>query len=53
MILQIHDELIFKVPDEEKDEMEKLILEVMDSAMKLRVPLKASIGAGRSWYEAK
>ncbi len=53
MILQIHDELIFKVPDAEKDTMEKLILEVMDSAMKLRVPLKASIGAGRSWYEAK
>lgn len=53
MLLQIHDELIFQVPDDEKDEMEKLILDVMDHAMTLRVPLKASIGAGRSWYEAK
>lgn len=53
MILQIHDELIFLVPNEEKEEMEKLIVDVMDHAMKLRVPLKASVGAGKSWYEAK
>lgn len=53
MLLQIHDELIFLVPDDEKEMMEKLILEEMEQAMKLNVPLKASLGAGRSWYEAK
>ncbi|MBD5423893.1 MAG: DNA polymerase I [Allobaculum sp.] len=53
MILQIHDELIFLVPQEEKEEMEKLIVEIMSQAMELNVPLKASVGVGQSWYEAK
>ncbi len=53
MILQIHDELIFLVPNEEKEEMEKLIVQVMSQAMQLNVPLKASVGVGQSWYEAK
>lgn len=53
MLLQIHDELIFLVPDEEKELMEHLIPEVMDHAMELRVPLEASVSTGRSWYEAK
>ena len=53
MLLQIHDELIFQVPDEEKEQMMELIPKVMDSAMKLNVPLEASVGCGRDWYEAK
>lgn len=53
MLLQIHDELIFLVPDEEHDLMMQLVPELMDSAMKLNVPLEASVNAGRSWYEAK
>ena len=53
MLLQIHDELIFLVPDEEKEVMEKLILDEMEHAMTLNVPLKAFMGCGRSWYEAK
>lgn len=53
MILQIHDELIFLVPDEEKELMENLIPSIMDQAMELQVPLEASVQAGRSWYEAK
>ena len=53
MLLQIHDELIFLVPDEELDLMKKLVKETMESAMKLKVPLKASISIGKSWYEAK
>lgn len=53
MLLQIHDELIFQVPDDEKELMEKLIPDVMNHAMDLQVPLEASVNAGRSWYEAK
>lgn len=53
MLLQIHDELIFSVPDTELETMKKLVPEVMDRAMKLQVPLKASVEYGRSWYEAK
>lgn len=53
MLLQIHDELIFLVPDEEKEIMETLIVDTMSHAMKLNVPLEASVNAGRSWYEAK
>lgn len=53
MLLQIHDELIFQVPDEELETMKQLIPEIMDHAMELNVPLEASCGAGRSWYEAK
>lgn len=53
MLLQIHDELIFSVPDDELELMTSLVPEVMDSAMKLKVPLKASVSSGHNWYEAK
>lgn len=53
MLLQIHDELIFLVPDEEVEAILKLVQDTMDSAMKLKVPLKASIEYGQNWYEAK
>lgn len=53
MILQIHDELIFLVPDDELEIMKKLVIDEMESTMKLNVPLKASLGVGKDWYEAK
>ena len=53
LLLQIHDELIFEVPESELDLMIRLVKDAMENAMKLRVPLKASIQAGKSWYEAK
>ena len=53
MILQIHDELIFDVPYEEKEMMLSLVSEEMESAMKLTVPLKAQAIASNNWYEAK
>ncbi|WP_295567832.1 DNA polymerase I [uncultured Holdemanella sp.] len=53
MLLQIHDELIFLVPDEELELMQKLVKNTMESAMELKVPLKASISVGKTWYEAK
>ena len=53
MLLQIHDELIFLVPDDELEVMQALVKEAMEQAMELKVPFKASINFGQSWYEAK
>jgi DNA polymerase-1 len=53
MILQIHDELIFDVPLDEKDMMLELVSREMESAMKLDVPLKAEAVCSNNWYEAK
>ena len=53
MVLQIHDELIFKVYKEEKDAIYKLVKNVMENAMSLAVPLEVDGGFGKSWYDAK
>jgi DNA polymerase-1 len=53
MLLQVHDELVFEVPQDELELMKKLVPEVMESALKLDVPLKADVNYGVNWYEAK
>lgn len=53
MLLQVHDELIFEVPEDELEIMKQLVPEVMEHALELKVPLKADVNYGRSWYEAK
>ena len=53
MVLQIHDELIFMVPKEEKDIAYKLIQDKMVNAMKLSIPLEVDGGFGKSWYDCK
>lgn len=53
MVLQIHDELIFKVPEKEKDKVYNLIKEAMEHAMDLSVGLEVDGGFGLSWYECK
>ncbi|BAU29514.1 DNA polymerase I [Aneurinibacillus soli] len=53
MLLQVHDELIFEVPEHELDVMCRLVPEVMESALVLDVPLKVDVNYGPSWYEAK
>lgn len=53
MLLQVHDELVFEVPDEEMETMLKLVPEVMESAISLDVPLRADVNSGENWYEAK
>ena len=53
MLLQVHDELIFNIPKEEKEIMEKLVTDIMDSAYKLNVPLVVDVSFGNNWYEAK
>ena len=52
MILQVHDELNFNVYKEEKEQVKKIVLEEMEGACKLRVPLIADCGEGYSWLEA-
>lgn len=52
MILQVHDELNFSVVPEEKDIVEKIVLDEMQNAYKLRVPLIADAGWGENWLEA-
>ena len=53
MILQIHDELIFRVPKNEKDKAYKLIKDIMENALNIDVPLLVDGGFGRDWYSAK
>lgn len=51
MILQIHDELIFEVPDEELEEMKALVKGTMEGIMELKVPLIVDIHVGKNWKE--
>jgi DNA polymerase-1 len=53
MILQVHDELVFEVPDEEVKTVEKMVKAEMEKAIPLIVPVKVDIGAGQSWGQAK
>ena len=52
MILQVHDELVFEVPEAKLEEARELIRTEMENAWSLAVPLVVEIGAGRSWGEA-
>ena len=52
MILQVHDELNFNVPANELERMKKIVVEEMENAYKLRVPLKTDCGVGDNWLEA-
>lgn len=52
MILQVHDELLFDVVLEEKDNLAQLVCREMESAMTLKVPLKVDYSFGKNWLEA-
>ena len=52
MILQVHDELNFSVIPEEKEKVERIVLEEMQNAYPLQVPLVADSGWGKNWLEA-
>jgi DNA polymerase-1 len=51
MVLQIHDELLFEVPDEEIDKAGELIKDAMEQVLSLSVPLTVEIGIGKNWRE--
>jgi len=53
MLLQIHDELLFELPEEAVDAEREMIVEEMTAAIRLDVPLKVDVGVGANWMEAK
>jgi DNA polymerase I len=52
MVLQIHDELLFEVPERELQEVRELVAHEMEHALPLSVPVKVEVGTGRNWAEA-
>lgn len=53
LILQVHDELIIEVAKGEESEIQKLLVESMEGAFKLKVKLSVALNTGSSWYELK
>ena len=53
IILQVHDELIVEAKKECQEQVETILKEEMESAMKLKVPLKVEISEANNWYDAK
>lgn len=53
LLLQVHDELIFEVPQDEIETLKKLVPEIMENAIQLDVPLKVDYAYGPTWFDAK
>jgi DNA polymerase-1 len=53
MILQVHDELVFEVPQAEVERTSAVVKEAMENAAKIDVPLVVEIGVGKNWMDAK
>jgi DNA polymerase-1 len=49
--LQIHDELVFEVPQNEAETVTRLVVEEMSQVLSLRVPIKVDVKTGRNWAE--
>ena len=52
MMLQVHDELNFSVYPEEKERVQQIVIESMENAYAMQVPLQADFGWGANWLEA-
>jgi DNA polymerase-1 len=52
MVIQIHDELVFEVPEEELREAGNLVRQEMEGVIDISVPLKIDISSGKNWSEA-
>lgn len=53
LLLQVHDELIFETPKDEIAILEKIVPDVMENAIELKVPLKVDFSYGPTWFDAK
>ena len=51
MKLQVHDELLFDVPQDEAEGMRELVREEMEGALELSVPIVAEVGTGPNWRD--
>ena len=52
LILQVHDELVIEAPEDEIEISKELLVRNMQNVIKMKVPLKAEAGIGKTWYEA-
>ena len=52
MILQVHDELLFEVPDDQVNSLTRMVVNEMENALSLSVPIVVDCGVGNSWFEA-
>ena len=53
MLLQVHDELVFEVEEGRVADLTGTVVDVMEAALELNVPLRVDVGAGRTWYDCK
>ena len=53
LLLQVHDELVLEVPEAELKSVTELVVQNMENAMTLRVPLVADAASGRTWFDCK
>ena len=53
MLLQIHDELIIECPKDKAEEVKKVLVETMEGAFELSVPIEASVSQGATWAHLK
>jgi DNA polymerase-1 len=53
MLLQVHDELIFEIPESEVDQVSNIVRQGMENVVELKVPLAVDMGVGSNWYDLK
>lgn len=53
LLLQVHDELIFEAPQDEIEKLKKIVPDVMENTVELKVPLKVDYSYGPTWFDAK
>ena len=53
MTLQVHDELLFDVPEKEVEQVKKLVRDEMETVIELKVPIVVDCGAGPNWRDLK
>ena len=53
LLLTVHDELLFEVPEDRVEDVRPAVVELMQDAIKLDVPIDVDFGVGNSWYGAK
>ena len=53
LLLQVHDELVFEVPEHELESFKGMVVRHMETAMELDVPLRVDVGVGLTWYDCK
>jgi DNA polymerase-1 len=53
MLLQVHDELVFEVPEDEVETMKRLVSDRMENVHPLKAPLKVEVGVGPNWRDVE